>query len=331
MKKLLYQIDTDVHPAVFDNVVAYDGGADHVTAYGGVTPANVGPLVDGAIFRQWMLNIGQREALARVDWPLLVFFAGLFVVVAAPTYLARRGEDFGVRTGAVSVDLARVRERKDKVVAEFRSGSQKSLESKPNLDLIWGEARFTGPRTLEVALNAGGTRTLSGERVVINTGQRPSAPPIPELETVPYLDSTTIMELERVPEHLVVLGGGYIGLEFGQMFRRFGADVTVVQRGPQLLVAEPAAQAVGLPQRVLHHHPAPRQAADLAVQDALGEGPGQGHRGVAHVVRGHHGGRAALLPHELGEGREALARAAAHELEGQVAVGRRAVGQHRRP
>lgn len=160
------------------------------------------------------------------------------VASAKTAYLARRSGDFGVRTGDVRVDLAAVRARKDKVVADFRSGSQKSLESKPGLDLIWGEARFTGPKELEVALNAGGSRTVSAKRVVINTGQRPSAPRLPGLETIPYLDSTSVMDLGEVPEHLIILGGGYIGLEFGQMFRRFGADVTIIQRGPQLLPRE---------------------------------------------------------------------------------------------
>lgn len=160
------------------------------------------------------------------------------VASAKTAYLARRSADFGVHTGAVRVNLAEVRDRKNKVVEDFRNGSQKSLESKPGLDLIWGEARFTSPKSLEVALNAGGSRTVSAERVVLNTGQRPSAPPLPGLDTVPYLDSTSIMDLGEVPEHLMILGGGYIGVEFGQMFRRFGSSVTIVQRGSQLLPRE---------------------------------------------------------------------------------------------
>ena len=160
------------------------------------------------------------------------------VASAKAAYLARRSADFGVHTGDVRVNLAEVRARKDKVVAEFRSGSQKSLESKPGLELIWGTALFTGPKSLEVALNAGGSRTVSAERVVINTGQRPSAPKLPGLDGVPYLDSASVMDLSEVPEHLIILGGGYIGLEFGQMFRRFGSSVTIIQRGSQLLPRE---------------------------------------------------------------------------------------------
>jgi len=101
-----------------------------------------------------------------------------------------------------------------------------------------GEARFTGPKTVEVTLNAGGTRTLVAETIIINIGARPSELHIPGSERVPTLNSTTIMELDSVPEHLLVLGGGYVGLEFGQMFRRFGSRVTIVHRGDQLLVRE---------------------------------------------------------------------------------------------
>jgi len=166
------------------------------------------------------------------------------VASARVAYLARRAGDYGVQTtGPIKVDLARVRARKDEVVASFRESSQKSFEEQENVDLIWGEARFTGNRstgekTLAVALNGGGERTLTAETVVINVGQRPSVPPIEGLEGVPFLDSTTVMDLGEVPEHLLILGGGYIGLEFAQMFRRFGSEVTILQRGPQLLPRE---------------------------------------------------------------------------------------------
>ncbi len=154
-------------------------------------------------------------------------------------YLARRGGDYGVQTGPVQVDLTKVRQRKRAIVDSFRSGSQKKLESTPNVELIFGEGRFTGPKTVEVALNdGGGTRLLTADSVFINTGGRPSLPPLPGLDRVPALDSTSVMELGEVPRHLLVLGGGYIGLEFAQLFRRFGSGVTVVQRGKQLLPRE---------------------------------------------------------------------------------------------
>ena len=160
------------------------------------------------------------------------------VASAKTAYLARRSADFGVHTGSVGVDMAQVRARKNDVVASFRNSSQKSLEKNDNIDLIWGEATFTDKKTVAVALDDGGHRTLTAETIAINAGQRPSMPPIEGLKDTPFLTSTTIMELGEVPEHLVILGGGYIGLEFAQMFRRFGSEVTIVQRGKQLLPRE---------------------------------------------------------------------------------------------
>src|SRR5262245_33909027 len=162
------------------------------------------------------------------------------VASARVAYLARRGADYGVQDGPVRVDMTKVRQRKRSIVENFRSGSQKKLETTKNVSLIFGEGRFTGPTTVEVALNGGGTRQLTADKIFINTGARPAVPPLPGLDTVPALDSTSIMEPDEVPRHLLVLGGGYIGLEFGQMFRRFGSDVTIVQRARQLLEREDA-------------------------------------------------------------------------------------------
>ena len=159
------------------------------------------------------------------------------VASAKTAYLAHRSADFGVHTGPVSVDMAQVRARKNEVVASFRDSNQKSFEKNENIELIWGEATFKDAKTVAVALSDGGERTLSAETVAINAGQRPNIPPIEGLKDTPFLTSTTIMELGEVPEHLVILGGGYIGLEFAQMFRRFGSEVTIVQRGKQLLTA----------------------------------------------------------------------------------------------
>lgn len=171
------------------------------------------------------------------------------VASARVAYLARRAADYGVHTGSVTVDMLRVRQRKRDIVTSFHDGDLKRIAAAaPELDLLMGEAHFTGPRSVEVRLNDGGIRVLNGKQIFINTGARPSRPAIPGLESVPTLDSTSIMELDTVPEHLVVVGGGYVGLEFAQMFRRFGSQVTVLQRGPQLLgredddVAEAVAQ-----------------------------------------------------------------------------------------
>jgi pyruvate/2-oxoglutarate dehydrogenase complex dihydrolipoamide dehydrogenase (E3) component len=155
-------------------------------------------------------------------------------------YLARRGVDYGVRTGPLSVELAKVRERKRAIVDSFRNGSQGRIEKTKNLELIFAEAEFAGAQTLRVRKANGAEATLGAEKIFINAGCRPAVPKLEGLSAVPFLNSTSIMELDQVPEHLIVLGGGYIGLEFGQMFRRFGARVTIVQSGAQLLGQEDA-------------------------------------------------------------------------------------------
>jgi pyruvate/2-oxoglutarate dehydrogenase complex dihydrolipoamide dehydrogenase (E3) component len=124
-------------------------------------------------------------------------------------------------------------------VKSFRTGGEKRLHD-AGVDLLMGEARFAGPKELVVNLNGGATVRLSAENIFINVGARPANPPIEGLDSVPALNSTTIMELEEVPDHLLVLGGSYVGLEFAQMFRRFGSAVTVVQRGKQLMSREDA-------------------------------------------------------------------------------------------
>jgi pyruvate/2-oxoglutarate dehydrogenase complex dihydrolipoamide dehydrogenase (E3) component len=160
------------------------------------------------------------------------------VASARVAYLARRSKDYGVNAAPVTVSMRRVLERKRGVVESFRSNGQKTLEKAANLELIFGEARFKDAQRVVVELKGGGTRELEGKRIVINTGGRPAVPPIPGLERVPFLDSTSIMELIELPRHLVVLGGGYVGLEFCQMFRRFGARVTIVNRDPRLIQRE---------------------------------------------------------------------------------------------
>ena len=160
------------------------------------------------------------------------------VASARVAYLARRGADYGVHNGDIRIDMQRVRQRKRDIVNSFRSGSQGRIEKTANLELIFGEAMFTGPRSIEVGSKDGSTRALSAAKIFINAGARPSVPPIDGLKDVAFLNSTSIMELDAVPEHLLVLGGGYVGLEFGQMFRRFGSRVTIVQSAGQLLNRE---------------------------------------------------------------------------------------------
>jgi pyruvate/2-oxoglutarate dehydrogenase complex dihydrolipoamide dehydrogenase (E3) component len=155
-------------------------------------------------------------------------------------YLARRGSDYGVHTGpgAISVDLRRVRQRKRDIVDSFRNGSQARIEKTANLELIFGDARFTGPGTVAVPSSNGAQRSLSAKYIFINAGTRASRPKLDGLDDVEALDNVSLMELDAVPEHLLILGGGYIGLEFGQLFRRFGSGVTIIQSRGQLLTGE---------------------------------------------------------------------------------------------
>jgi pyruvate/2-oxoglutarate dehydrogenase complex dihydrolipoamide dehydrogenase (E3) component len=148
---------------------------------------------------------------------------------------AQRGAEYGFDTGGLRVDMARIKARKDGIVARSREGVEAWMRGLQHTEVIVGAARFVGPATLEVA-----GRRLTAPRIFLNLGGRAAPPPLPGLADVPVLDNASIMELDRVPEHLVVVGGSYIGLEFAQMMRRFGAAVTVVEKSPQLLPREDA-------------------------------------------------------------------------------------------
>ncbi|NDJ55339.1 MAG: mercuric reductase [Chloroflexi bacterium] len=159
------------------------------------------------------------------------------IASARAAYMARRSEDYGVHTGEVTIDLAKVRQRKRDIVESWSSGSENAIRN-GGVDYIDGEARFIAGKTLEVTLNEGGTRELSADLIFINTGLRNRTLPLDGIESVPVLDSTSLMELGEVPDHLIMIGGGYIGLEFGQMFCRFGAGVTILEVGDRLAPRE---------------------------------------------------------------------------------------------
>ncbi|MCL1594145.1 MAG: FAD-dependent oxidoreductase [Actinomycetia bacterium] len=152
---------------------------------------------------------------------------------AKVAHLARRSSEFGVEVGSVSVDLGRIVDRKDALVDGIRSGSYRAAERSDSLELIEAWARFVGPRQVE----ADGT-VYRAQRVVINTGGHTTTPDLPGISDVPTLDSTSALDLRDIPKHLVVLGGGYVGCEFAQMYARFGSRVTIVQRRSHLLPAE---------------------------------------------------------------------------------------------
>jgi pyruvate/2-oxoglutarate dehydrogenase complex dihydrolipoamide dehydrogenase (E3) component len=160
------------------------------------------------------------------------------VASAKTAYVDRRSADYGVHDGPVTVAMPEVRRRKQSIVDSFRESNENRIEATDGLDLIDGEARFTGPRTLAVRTNDGEELEMEVDNIFINVGARPANPPIDGLDSVPALNSTSIMELDELPEHLLVLGGSYVGLEFAQMFRRFGSEVTIVQRSGQLMGRE---------------------------------------------------------------------------------------------
>jgi pyruvate/2-oxoglutarate dehydrogenase complex dihydrolipoamide dehydrogenase (E3) component len=155
------------------------------------------------------------------------------VASAQVAHYARHADVWGVQTGSVRVDLRSVVARKNRIVNQWRSGVEKKIADRKNLHLHRGAAQFIGPHRIRV-----NQEEIESERIFINTGARPAIPSIEGLDRIDYLTNASILELHELPAHLLIIGGGYIGLEFGQMFRRFGSDVTIVQQGDQLLPRE---------------------------------------------------------------------------------------------
>ena len=160
------------------------------------------------------------------------------IASAKAAYAIANANSLGVITSNYKVDINAIIARKTKVVESFRDGSRKGLEKTENLTLIFGTASFIEKKKLHIELKDGTTEIISADKIFIDVGARPSVPDIEGLEKVPYLDSTTIMELTEIPKHLLIVGGGYVGLEFGQMYRRFGSEVTILQHGERLLPKE---------------------------------------------------------------------------------------------
>ena len=157
------------------------------------------------------------------------------IASARIAHAAKRGPEFGVHTGNVRVDMAEIVARKNEISGSFRSGIEDQVKNNPNLTLYRGHGRFTAPHEIEV-----NGEKLSSDRIFINTGTRPRILPIPGLDQVAYLTNRNIMDLKQVPAHLIALGGNYLGLEFGQLFRRLGSEVTVVELADQIIPREDA-------------------------------------------------------------------------------------------
>ena len=207
----------------------------------------IGSGQGGNPLAQALAKLGQRVALIESDQlggtcintgctPTKTMVAS-----AQVAHYARNAERWGVCAGNVEVDLPAVLKRKDERVIASRTGWEKSVNGDKEPEWLRGRAHFVGPKQVQLA-----EKTLQAERIFLDTGCVPTIPPIEGLAAVPYLTNVSILAIEQVPQHLLVLGGGYVGLEFAQMFRRFGSEVTVIQNGRQILPREDEDAAVAL-------------------------------------------------------------------------------------
>jgi dihydrolipoamide dehydrogenase len=160
------------------------------------------------------------------------------VTSARMMHLAKHSNEVGINIKDVTLDFTAVINRKNKIVEEFRNSGLNGLLKTDNLDVIFGEASFTNNKELKIKLHDGKEQQLSADKIFINAGARPLIPNIEGLNKVNYLNSTTIMELKELPEHIIIIGGSYVALEFGQMFRRFGSKITVLEHSPRFLSRE---------------------------------------------------------------------------------------------
>jgi pyruvate/2-oxoglutarate dehydrogenase complex dihydrolipoamide dehydrogenase (E3) component len=194
-----------------------------------------GPLSHRLADRDWKVALIEREHLGGSCVNYGCTPTKRMLASANVAHAARDGARYGVHAGDVHVDMKKIRELKDEIVTSWRGGQEKHTGSRPNITLFRGEGRFIDTHTVEVD-----GRRLSSDLVVINTGTRPLILPIPGLGDVPYLTNRDVMDLGEAPEHLLVVGGSYIGLEFGQMYRRFGSEVTVVEYADDIIGREDA-------------------------------------------------------------------------------------------
>lgn len=160
------------------------------------------------------------------------------IASAKIAYQASKSAALGVEIGSIKIDLKKIIARKDEIVEQFRKSSEDGIEKTKGLKLYMGEARFSGKKEITVAVENGKEEVITADWIFINTGAKTAIPEIEGLSDVNYLTSTSILELEEVPEHLLVVGGNYIGLEFGQMFSRFGSKVTILEKSDSILARE---------------------------------------------------------------------------------------------
>jgi pyruvate/2-oxoglutarate dehydrogenase complex dihydrolipoamide dehydrogenase (E3) component len=191
------------------------------------------PLAQKLADQGWTVALIEKEHLGGTCINTGCTPTKTMVASAQVSHYARHAANWGVQVGDVRVDLASVVARKDRIVNQWRSGLEQKVAARKNLHLYRGAARFIQPHRLRV-----NQEELEGQRIFINTGTRPAIPPLRGLDRIDYLTNASILQLRELPDHLLVVGGGYVGLEFGQMFRRFGSDVTIVHRGDRVLPRE---------------------------------------------------------------------------------------------
>jgi pyruvate/2-oxoglutarate dehydrogenase complex dihydrolipoamide dehydrogenase (E3) component len=191
------------------------------------------PLCQKLADQNWNVALVERNQLGGTCINTGCTPTKTMIASAQVAHYVRNASKWGVRSGEVSVDLPWIVAHKDQIVSQFRSGKERMVQTSKSLHLHRGHARFVAPH--RIAVN---DDILESERIFINTGTRPAIPTLEGLANIDYLTNATLMRVQAVPEHLLVLGGGYIGLEFGQMFRRFGSRVTIVHRQAQILPRE---------------------------------------------------------------------------------------------
>src|SRR5271156_3278871 len=205
----------------------------------------LGSGAGGKLLAWHMAGSGRRTAVVERKWiggscPNIACLPSKNVVRSAEVaHLARHGAQFGTIVGPVKVDMAKVRQRKREMVEGLVAAHLQNYKAS-GAELIMGSGRFVAPKTLEVSLNDGGTRTLTGDKVFLDVGTHAAIPAVPGLEAARPLAHIEALELDYVPAHLIVIGGGYSGLEFAQAHRRFGSEVTIIEAGPQLMGREDA-------------------------------------------------------------------------------------------
>ena len=208
----------------FDAIVIGTGQAGPALAVGLAQAGKKVAILERKLFGGTCVNVGCTPSKT-------------LIASARAAHVARQGSAYGVLIdGPIRVDMHRVKARKDAVVRQSNEGVSTWLKSTPNVTVIEGHGRFIDDHSIEV-----NGRTLQAAQIFINVGGRPSVPPIPGLEDAAYLTSSSIMDLDQLPAHLVIIGGSYIGLEFAQMYKRFGSEVTVVEAAPNLIGREDAA------------------------------------------------------------------------------------------